>query len=277
MKVRRTIGGALFGIGCAVTFVGILATVLPMVQNDQLQLVLSSFEMPSGNLIVSAVNGAMTYALHHCYGVLLCGIAMMAVGMGILLHCPRRPPGSASPAPPAAGRPRLTAARRLRPQPNPYGRRRMPTGRHGSRGKREPTPLRGRFMRTFPPVHRLRRCRRPTRRRPFCRPPMPRMNPRPMPGPLQSRLRRPPWRSLLMQSLSLQHRLWGSGHPRRSRQRRLLWSLPPWHRPCRSRRQRLHHLPFRGWTQLPLFPSRPRRRPYLPIPRLARPARADHA
>ena len=35
MKVRRTIGGALFGIGCAVTFVGILATVLPMVQNDQ--------------------------------------------------------------------------------------------------------------------------------------------------------------------------------------------------------------------------------------------------
>ena len=74
MKVRRTIGGALFGIGCAVTFVGILATVLPMVQNDQLQLVLSSFEMPSGNLIVSAVNGAMTYALHHCYGVLLCGI-----------------------------------------------------------------------------------------------------------------------------------------------------------------------------------------------------------
>ena len=55
MKVRRTIGGALFGIGCAVTFVGILATVLPMVQNDQLQLVLSSFEMPSGNLIVSAI------------------------------------------------------------------------------------------------------------------------------------------------------------------------------------------------------------------------------
>ena len=38
MKVRRTIGGVLFGMGCAVTFVGILATVLPMIQNDQLQL-----------------------------------------------------------------------------------------------------------------------------------------------------------------------------------------------------------------------------------------------
>ena len=92
MKVRRTIGGVLFGIGCAVTFVGILATVLPMVQNDQLQLVLSSFEMPSGNLIVSAINGAMTYALHHCYGVLLCGIVMMAAGMAILLHRTRRRP-----------------------------------------------------------------------------------------------------------------------------------------------------------------------------------------
>ena len=90
MKVRRTIGGVLFGMGCAVTFVGILATVLPMIQNDQLQLVLSSFEMPSSNLIVSAIKGLMTYALHHCYGVLLCGIVMMAAGMGILLSRPRR-------------------------------------------------------------------------------------------------------------------------------------------------------------------------------------------
>ena len=100
MKVRRTIGGMLFGIGCAVIFVGILATVLPMVQNDQLQLVLSSFEMPSGNLIVSAVNGAMTYALHHCYGVLLCGLAAMLAGAGLLLwgekarRAPKRSPYS---------------------------------------------------------------------------------------------------------------------------------------------------------------------------------------
>ena len=269
MKVRRTIGGALFGIGCAVTFVGILATVLPMVQNDQLQLVLSSFEMPSGNLIVSAINGAMTYALHHCYGVLLCGIVMMAAGMAILLHRTRRRPVRHN-TPSSYRRPASA------PPQSPYGRKRMPTGRHGSRGKQGQIPLREQSMRSFPPARRLRQFRRPIPRLPSCRPPMPRMNPRPMPGPLQSRLRRPPWRSLLMQSLSLQHRLWGSGHPRRRRQRRLLWSLPPRHRPCRSRRQRLRHLPFRGWTQLPLFPSRPRRRPYLPIPRLARPARAAH-
>lgn len=100
MKVRRTIGGVLFGMGCAVTFVGILATVLPMIQNDQLQLVLSSFDMPSDNVIVNAINGAMTYALHHCYGVLLCGIVMMATGMGILLHRSRRRPARRSSASP---------------------------------------------------------------------------------------------------------------------------------------------------------------------------------
>ena len=113
MKVRRTIGGALFGIGCAVTFVGILATVLPMVQNDQLQLVLSSFEMPSGNLIVSAINGAMTYALHHCYGVLLCGIVTDGGGHGHSF-APNAPPPRH-----VTIRRRLTAARHLPPRPKP--------------------------------------------------------------------------------------------------------------------------------------------------------------
>ena len=132
MKVRRTIGGVLFGMGCAVTFVGILATVLPMIQNDQLQLVLSSFEMPSSNLIVSAINGAMTYALHHCYGVLLCGIVMMAAGMGILLSRPRRR---------SARRRTASPYSRPCPHPNPYGRKMMPTGRLEAAGNQS-QPLR---------------------------------------------------------------------------------------------------------------------------------------
>lgn len=109
MKIRRKIGGTLFGISCAVTFVGALATVLPLIPNDQLRLVLSSFEMPSDNVVVNCINGAMTYALHHCYGVLLCGLAGMLAGVGILLWGSRRRPARRSPykrpAPPPADRP----------------------------------------------------------------------------------------------------------------------------------------------------------------------------
>lgn len=270
MKVRRTIGGALFGIGCAVTFVGILATVLPMVQNDQLQLVLSSFEMPSGNLIVSAVNGAMTYALHHCYGVLLCGIAMMAVGMGILLRRSRRRPARRRAPSPYSRPASAPAAKPVWPEEDADWSAWKPR-------EARTNPFAGAIYEDLPP-----RTPSPAVPTAYTPPPiLPPSNaedePSPYARPFAEPPAPPPWRSLLMRSLSLQHRLWGSGHPRRSRQRRLLWSLPPRHRPCRSRRQRLHHLPFRGWTQLPLFPSRPRRRPYLPIPRLARPARADHA
>lgn len=187
MKVRRTIGGALFGIGCAVTFVGILATVLPMVQNDQLQLVLSSFEMPSGNLIVSAINGAMTYALHHCYGVLLCGIVMMAAGMAILLHRTRRRPVRHN-TPSSYSRPASA------PAPKPVWPEEDADCRHGSRGKQGQIPLREQSMRSFPPARRLRQFRRPIPRLPSCRPPMPRMNLRPMHGRLRRHPRLPPQR-----------------------------------------------------------------------------------
>ena len=148
MKVRRTIGGMLFGIGCAVIFVGILATVLPMVQNDQLQLVLSSFEMPSGNLIVSAVNGAMTYALHHCYGVLLCGIVLMAAGMGILLHRSRRRPARRRTPSPYSRPASAPAPKPVWPEEDTDWSAWKP---------REPSqPLRGAIYEDFPPARRPR-------------------------------------------------------------------------------------------------------------------------
>lgn len=186
MKVRRTIGGALFGIGCAVTFVGILATVLPMVQNDQLQLVLSSFEMPSGNLIVSAINGAMTYALHHCYGVLLCGIVMMAAGMAILLHRTRGRPVRHN-TPSSYSRP----ASAPRPKARMAGRGCRLVGMEAA-GKQGQIPLQEQSMRSFPPARRLRQFRRPIPRLPSCRPPTPRMNLRPMRGPFEEAPTPPP-------------------------------------------------------------------------------------
>lgn len=99
MNVRKTLGGALFGMGCAVAFVGLLATALPMIPNDQLRLVLSSFEMPSENWFVNAVNGAMTYALQNCYGVLLAGLVLMLAGVPLMLVRDARGRGRSRPSP----------------------------------------------------------------------------------------------------------------------------------------------------------------------------------
>lgn len=85
MKARRVLSGLLFGLGCATVFIGVIATVLPMIPNDQLRLVLSSFEMPSENIIVSGINAMMTYALRNCYLVMLLGVAEALFGALLLL------------------------------------------------------------------------------------------------------------------------------------------------------------------------------------------------
>lgn len=80
MKVRKAVSGIAFGLGCSLVFVGLLALILPSIQNDQLRLVLSSFSMPSENLLVNGMNAAMTYALGNCYLVMLIGAAFMLAG-----------------------------------------------------------------------------------------------------------------------------------------------------------------------------------------------------
>lgn len=89
MKLRKALSALLFGVGCAVSFVGTLALVLPCVSNNQLQLVLQSFEMPSSNLIVHAVNATMSYALHHGWQVLGVGLLAAITGGILLALCSR--------------------------------------------------------------------------------------------------------------------------------------------------------------------------------------------
>ncbi len=86
MKFRRFLSGLLFGLGCALIFIGILATVLPSVPNQQLQLVLGSFSLSSNNAIVQLINRAMSFALSQNWRVLLLGILATAAGALLLLH-----------------------------------------------------------------------------------------------------------------------------------------------------------------------------------------------
>lgn len=116
----------LFGLGCAAAFVGLLATVLPLIDNDQLRLVLSSFAMPSENGIVNAINAVMTYALHNCYAVLLAGLGAMAGGAALLLWKEDAPEHKQpqreweAPVNEGAKRPEVHAQPPMEPESNPF-------------------------------------------------------------------------------------------------------------------------------------------------------------
>jgi len=85
MKLRRTLSGILFGLGCAFTFIGLLALILPCVANDQLRLVLASFEIPSSNPAVSLINSGMSFALRHSWQVLFAGAAALIIGLFLFI------------------------------------------------------------------------------------------------------------------------------------------------------------------------------------------------
>ena len=112
MKLRKFLGGFLLGLGCVVVFIGLMAAVLPMIANDQLRLVLSSFEMPSQNIVVNAFNAVMTYALANCYLVMLFGAGGIGVGLLLMLGAREREPDDeyVPPRPQARTRPAYTVA-----------------------------------------------------------------------------------------------------------------------------------------------------------------------
>lgn len=85
MKLRRRLSGVLFGLGCALTFIGLLALILPSVANDQLRLVLASFEAPSDHLAVRLINSGMSFALHNGWQVLFVGTALLVTGLVLFI------------------------------------------------------------------------------------------------------------------------------------------------------------------------------------------------
>lgn len=85
MKLRRTLGGILFGVGCAFAFIALISLILPSVENDQLKLVLASFDMEADHPVVDLMNRGMSYALHNGWQVLIFSAVLMAAGLLMLL------------------------------------------------------------------------------------------------------------------------------------------------------------------------------------------------
>lgn len=121
MKFRRFLSSLLFGLGCALSFVGILTLVLPAIPNPQIKLVLASFAMTSDNAAVSLINRFMTFALEANWRLLGIGMLIAAAGAWLLIHfTPKRAtaqpvsqPHTAVPFPKAVEAP-------LESAPNPF-------------------------------------------------------------------------------------------------------------------------------------------------------------
>lgn len=116
MRAIRVLSVMLICIGCVIAFVGAAAIVLPMIQNDQLRLVLSSFEMPSQNVIVNMMNSAMTFALGNCYLVLGIGAGLAVIGVLMQSFTPHNKYNAANRRWESAAAPRNTFGMNVVPQ-----------------------------------------------------------------------------------------------------------------------------------------------------------------
>ncbi|NLO84705.1 MAG: hypothetical protein GX096_04640 [Clostridiales bacterium] len=85
MKLNRFLSVFLFGLGCMFIFIGIAAAILPGIQNAQLQLVLSTFQMPADNFLVNIINHGMSYALQNSFLVMGIGGGLVFAGVVLML------------------------------------------------------------------------------------------------------------------------------------------------------------------------------------------------
>ena len=80
MKFLKAFGGFLCFIGCLAALAGIMATALPMIDNDQIRRIIESFSVKSQDAILNAVNGAILMCLHYNYWLFGCGAALLLIG-----------------------------------------------------------------------------------------------------------------------------------------------------------------------------------------------------
>ena len=89
MKFRRTFGGLLRLVGCVALLIAAAATVVPMIDNAQLQRILASFAMRDERPIIQGINLLVSSCLRYNYYVGAAGAALIVIGT--LLRVGTRP------------------------------------------------------------------------------------------------------------------------------------------------------------------------------------------
>jgi hypothetical protein len=80
MKFLKVLGGLMCFIGCLMALMGVLGTAVPMIDNDQVQNIVSSFSAEGGNALTGGVNAVVRYCLANNYLVFVVGMVLLLIG-----------------------------------------------------------------------------------------------------------------------------------------------------------------------------------------------------
>ena len=89
MKSFRVMGSVFIVLGFFFALIGILSSLVPMIENEQFTLIISSFQETSPDALTNTLNSIVRFCLHSSYFLLLCGISLMVTG-GLISSTARR-------------------------------------------------------------------------------------------------------------------------------------------------------------------------------------------
>lgn len=90
MRTFRIVGAIFCVFGCFFALLGILTSVLPMIENEQFQMILDSFQETSADPLTNTLNTIVLFCLHSGYFLLFSGISITVAGGLISASAHRR-------------------------------------------------------------------------------------------------------------------------------------------------------------------------------------------
>ena len=80
MRAFRVLGAVFCVFGCFFALLGILTSLLPMIENEQFQLIVESFQETSADPLTNTLNAIVMFCLHSGYFLLFSGISLTVAG-----------------------------------------------------------------------------------------------------------------------------------------------------------------------------------------------------
>lgn len=92
MKALRILGAVFCVFGCLFALLGILTSILPMIENEQFQRIVDSFQETSADSLTNTLNAIVLFCLHSGYFLLFSGLSLTVAGGLISSSAKKREP-----------------------------------------------------------------------------------------------------------------------------------------------------------------------------------------